>query len=221
MRGAPVPSPARDAGQPTLGAILAGGGSRRFGSPKALARVGGVPIVVRVRDALTAAVDEAIVVTGDPEIARAAGLPARTDEQHGAGPVAGLVAALRWARERGSPGALVVACDMPFLDPRVLGALVARAAAERPHALVLDRGPAHGLEPLCAWYGVAGLPIAESRLRDGRRDLQGLLRELRPARVPYGSISGHASPEAFFMNVNTAPDLERAERLAAGMPERS
>jgi len=52
-------------GERFFGAILAGGGSRRFGAPKALAQVGGRAIVERVRDALMEAGAEVGVIAGE------------------------------------------------------------------------------------------------------------------------------------------------------------
>jgi molybdopterin-guanine dinucleotide biosynthesis protein A len=71
--------------QTPLGVILAGGASRRFGSPKALARVGGRRIVDRVRDALRAAVPEVVVSANQPELFADLGLPIRGDEVAGLG----------------------------------------------------------------------------------------------------------------------------------------
>lgn len=203
-----APSPPTDA--LPLAAILAGGESRRFGSPKALARVGGVPLIERVRDAVWAVVPDPVLVTGRPEPYASLGLPSRPDPVPGAGPLAGILAALRWARELRRPGALVVACDLPFLDPALLRRLVERAGTSEA-AAVAPEGPGRfGVEPLCAWYAPAALEAVEDALRRGRLSPGALLLDLAAERLPLAEVRALGSPDTIFHNVNT-----RADRLAA------
>src|SRR5687767_8887411 len=101
-------SPPDSASQPPLGVILAGGASRRFGTPKALATVGGRRIIDRVRDALSAAVADVVVSANEQDLFVDLGLPMRADEVAGLGALGGIHTALRWAAERGRSGALVV-----------------------------------------------------------------------------------------------------------------
>ncbi|BCA59564.1 molybdenum cofactor guanylyltransferase [Sphingomonas sp. HMP6] len=104
-----------------LGAILAGGQSRRFGSDKAVADLGGQPMIVRVADALAPFV-EGIVVCGHP--APPAGLIRVEDKPHpGLGPLGGLAGALFHARAHGYAGVLSVGCDTPILDADLLSCL--------------------------------------------------------------------------------------------------
>jgi molybdopterin-guanine dinucleotide biosynthesis protein A len=91
-----------------LGAILAGGAARRFGSDKALALYRGRPLIAHVADALLAQCD-AIVVCG-----RAwGGLPAIADQPApGLGPMGGLCAALAHAEAGGFAEVLASPCDL-------------------------------------------------------------------------------------------------------------
>ncbi|UUL81709.1 molybdenum cofactor guanylyltransferase [Sphingomonas qomolangmaensis] len=90
-----------------LGAVLAGGLSRRFGSDKAEALLDGERLIDRVVAALTPQVD-AVILCG-----RAPGLPDRP--VGGLGPLAGLNAALHHARAHGFDAVLSVPCDAPYL----------------------------------------------------------------------------------------------------------
>lgn len=206
----------------SLGAILAGGASRRFGSPKALARIGGRTIAERVRDAIREAVGNAVVVTNDPGLFADLHLPARPDVHPGAGPVAGIEAALRWAEEEGRPGALVAACDMPFLDPRALRLLfdLARGANPSPDA-VLFRGEDGRNPPLCAWLSVRCLPAAERVLAEDDRSVRALLSSVAAAWVPMEEAARFRDPTTMFFNVNTPEDLRRAEQIAGELDERA
>lgn len=197
-----------------LAAILAGGASRRFGEPKALAEVGGAPLVARARDALAAVVPDPVLITAEPELYASLALPSRPDAVPGAGPLGGIHAALLWARERGRRGALVVACDMPFLDPALLRLLVARAGSAGA-AAVAPEGPGRfGLEPLCAWYSLDALPEVEDRLRGGDLSPGRLLLALAAERLPLAEVRGFGSPETLFHNVNTREDRLVAEEIA-------
>lgn len=111
------------------GIILAGGASRRFGEPKALADWNGRPMISAVRAALAGRVSEVLVVAKDLE-------PLRFLE----GPGTRLVAD-RWAArhalggvvsgllEAASEYSFVCACDMPLLSPEVVTGLWRRRGA--------------------------------------------------------------------------------------------
>lgn len=112
---------------PPLGAVLAGGESSRYGSPKALATVGGVRIIDRVIRALREVTPEIILSANEPALFRDLGLPAYPDERPGLGPLGGIYTTLLRAREAGRPGILAVACDMPFPSAELLAVLGRRA----------------------------------------------------------------------------------------------
>jgi molybdopterin-guanine dinucleotide biosynthesis protein A len=127
-------------GVSVLGAILAGGQSRRFGSDKALADLGGQPMICRIAAALAPSVDE-IVVCGHP--APPTGLMSVEDRQHsGLGPLGGLAGALFHARARGHAGVLSVGCDTPILDAALL-----RHLADAERATFVTDAPIIGYWP--------------------------------------------------------------------------
>lgn len=104
-----------------LGAILAGGQSRRFGSDKAMADLGGRPMIVCVAEALAPFVD-ATIVCGHPSVPP--GLASVPDlPEPGLGPLGGLAGALHHAASHGFGTVLSVGCDTPVLDPDLLSRL--------------------------------------------------------------------------------------------------
>jgi molybdopterin-guanine dinucleotide biosynthesis protein A len=202
-------------GEQFLGAILAGGASRRFGAPKALAEVGGRRIVERVRDALMEAGAEVVVIANDASLFADLRLEMRADEVAGMGPLAGIVAAVRWAAERGHAGALCVACDMPFLPAALLRRL---AEGMRPTIVVPESRGRRGVEPLCAWYPVECLAAAERMIAEGSWALRPLLERFPTERVPLAEVERIGDPEVLFLNVNTPADHELAQRITADVP---
>lgn len=199
---------------PPLGVVLAGGASRRFGAPKALALVGGRPVAERVRDALGAVLPEVRAIANDPDLLSGLGLPVRPDLTPGAGPMAGVQAALAWAAEEGRPGVLCVGCDMPFVTPALLGALLERAEAGGAAAVVPESRGRRGVEPLCAYYSDSALPVVDALLAAGERGMAALLGAVPTARLPLSEVLRHGDPDLLFLNVNTPEDHARAERLA-------
>jgi molybdopterin-guanine dinucleotide biosynthesis protein A len=117
-----------------LGAILAGGQSRRFGSDKALAMIDGRPMLHHVAERLRGQC-EALVVAGRdwPRILRVDDLP-----EPGLGPLGGLAGALAHAWRNGFDAVLTSSCDLPALPVDLLALLGS------PDAL-LQRQPTVGL----------------------------------------------------------------------------
>lgn len=204
--------PAAPASQPPLGVILAGGASRRFGTPKALARVAGRRIVDRMRDALAAAVPDVVVSANEPALFADLGLPVRADEVAGLGALGGIHTALRWAAERGASGALVVACDMPWVSAELLRTIVERTASADADAVVPESGGRRGIEPLCAWYSVRALPQVERMIGKGERRVHLLIDRIHAEVISIDDVRRIGDPGILFLNVNTVDDLRRAER---------
>lgn len=189
-------------------AVLVGGHSRRMGEPKALLRLGpdGPTMVERIVGAVAEVADEVILVGrvtwSLPESLRH--LPCVVDA--GGGAADGVVAALRAARHR---FCLVVACDMPFLDPDLLRRM-ADAALERGQGVILadDRGD----HPLHAVYRTADLDRIESLVGSGERSLTTIAESVGMHRLPEDVEGVAARAEWSAFNVNTPDDLMVARR---------
>lgn len=142
-------------GDSVTGVLLVGGASRRFGSPKALARLGGETLAERAWRAL-AWCDERIAVGKAGELALP--FPVLDDGTTERAPIFGLRAALRIARHE---ACVVLPVDVPLVTEELLRAL-ARARA------VPQTGPLPGA------YGRDLLPAIESRIAAGDLSLRGL-----------------------------------------------
>lgn len=168
-----------------LGCVLAGGMSSRFGSDKALARLGDATLLDRAVAALGAWCDAVVVVGRDRAPA-----PTLPDwPRPGMGPLGGIAAALRHARARGHTEVLTCGVDSPGL-PADLPALLSPAPA------CLAGQPVIGLWPVGAAEAVEAILTGS-----GRHSLRALA-EATGARL--------VTPEREPDNINTPEDLARA-----------
>jgi molybdenum cofactor cytidylyltransferase len=128
------------------GIVLAAGASRRFGSQKLLAAVGGVPLVRRtVEPLLEASLDDIVVVVGSNGLAVASalvGLSVRTVTNTAY--AAGMSTSLRVGLDALPPAAeaaLVALADQPGIGPDIVDRLVERYRADHsPIVAPLYRG---------------------------------------------------------------------------------
>lgn len=139
------------AAQP-LGAILAGGRSRRFGSDKALAMIAGRTMLDLVAERLRPQCAALVVVGRDwPALMRVDDRPLP-----GLGPLGGLAGALDHAVRHGHDTVLTTGCDLPDLPDDLAGLLGA------PDALLVD-------QPTVGWWRSALAAPLEDWLGGDRR----------------------------------------------------
>ena len=194
-----------------VGAIVAGGGATRFGGgPKGLLRVGGVRIIDRVASALRSVAPELMIISNAPDASEwIPGAIVHRDARSERGSLVGLHTALTYA----STDILVVAWDMPFVSTALLELIRDRARGE-PLA-VIPEGP-RGLEPFCALYARACLPVVEGAIESGDLRLSRLIAQLPSIdRIPMREIDAVGNPAILLFNVNTPEDLARAEAINA------
>lgn len=187
-------------------AILAGGQSSRFGADKAMADLGGKPMIAHVAKTLSGAA--AIAVVGNARAAASLGAADLCDPVSAVrGPLAGVLAGLEWAEALGVSWLVTVPCDAPLIPEDIAERLI--SAAEAAGVGAAFAATASGLHPLCA----AWRPALAAPLRDFfSRGVHPPVRELVPdaARVVFDD-------EEAFLNVNTRQDMALAlARLARG-----
>lgn len=129
-----------------LGAVLAGGGSTRFGSDKAEALLAGTPLIDHVIAALERQCD-AVVVCGRERVGTT-GIADRP--RPGEGPLGGLNAALHHARAGGYDEVLSAACDNAGL-PDDLAARLSPPPSYIEDQPVIGLWPAAMADALDAW----------------------------------------------------------------------
>lgn len=196
-----------------MGVILAGGANRRYGSHKALARIGDRTILDRTVEALSPIVDRITIVANEPGPYLHMGLHVRPDLQPGLGALGGILTAVQWASDDGLEAAIVLGCDMPFLPSELIGRIALEAARELV-VLPASEGP-RGFEPLCAAYGTATAPAIERALDRGDRAIVSFFGDVELRILDLDEVRSFGDPDRMFWNVNRPEDRERAERMAA------
>ena len=172
------------ADQSLTGVLLVGGASRRFGSPKALARLEGRTLAEIGWDAL-AFCDERIAV-GKAADGIELPFPLVDDGTEVRAPIAGVVAGLRAA---GTELCVVLPVDTPRITPASLRTLVDAC----PDAAFPQTGPLPGA------YRRTALPALERALAEGRLSL-------REAIAGLDTLVVELDPN-LLLNVNTPDDL--------------
>jgi molybdopterin-guanine dinucleotide biosynthesis protein A len=113
--------------------------------------------------------------------------------------------------------AIVVACDMPYINPHLLNRLATyRVDYDAVAPLQADQRA----QPLCALYKVEPcLEIAEKLIEQGERRPVTLLQSVRTRWVNFQELSDLPSAERFFENLNTPEDYLRVQSKGAVLHE--
>lgn len=177
-----------------LGAIIAGGEARRFGTDKASARLKGVALIDHVARALGSQTD-ALVVVG-----REWGeLPTVPDRPHGGeGPLGGLNAALHFAREQGHEAVLCAGCDTLPVPPDMAARLSPGPAVVEGHWL------------MGYWPATLAVELDRWLASQDDRSIRGWMRACGARMV---------AVDAAFYNINTPEALAQAEAALSGFAQ--
>jgi len=195
--------------------VLAGGqGVRLGGGDKPLRTIAGRPMLDHVLERLKGqAVGIAISANGDPRRLAGYRLPVIPDEAAGAGPLAGILSGMRWAKARGAGRLLTVAGDTPFLP-----ADLARRLGEVGDSRIAVASSGGRRHPVFALWPVAlQADLASFLSSSGTLSVMAFLEPLEPVTVDFPFSLAGGKPLDPFFNVNTSEDLAQAEEIAAGL----
>jgi molybdopterin-guanine dinucleotide biosynthesis protein A len=195
-----------------LGVLLAGGLARRFGGgDKCLLKLDGKTLLQHVLERVGVQVDRLILnANGDPERFSDYGLDVVADVVDGyAGPLAGILTALEWARDH-APQSIWVASfptDAPML-PFDLVERMLQAVAEQgaDMACAQSGGRTH---PVIALWPVSIIDDLRTALVD--QDIHKI--GLYTSRYHIAHVDFTAADGDPFLNINTPDDLDGAEKL--------
>lgn len=193
------------------GVVIGGGRSVRFGGEKAVALLGGRPLLLwaceRLRRSCDLVAVNARAGTEAEQLAVQSQLPVLHDlPGDAAGPLAGVHVGLIWAQQQGARAIAVSPCDAPLLPGDLFPRLIDAAQSGAAMAETAD-----GRQPLCAVWPVSALAVVKQALAHGAHPpTWQVLESLGCAHVRFASA-------ADFANINTRADLES---LAGGFRPR-
>ena len=197
--------------------ILAGGLSRRMGGQeKALLPLGGRTLVEHAaRRIATMCAPVAINANGDASRFATIGLPVIPDTvPETPGPLAGVLAAMRFAEGIGAQSVITLPADTPFFPDDLVTHLLANRGA---HGLAVaagkDRDGGIRTHPVFGLWPVILAEALEAALMDGIRKVE----TFTAAHAAGLAVFGTAAVDPFF-NINTPDDLARAEAMIGANP---
>ncbi|UOQ93521.1 molybdenum cofactor guanylyltransferase [Halobacillus shinanisalinarum] len=193
--------------EPICGAILAGGGSTRMGTDKAVLPLGEQTVLECIINVMEQVCGHVVVNRNKPLTSITSKIEYIHDEYSDAGPLAGLHAVLKNTKE---PAVLLSACDTPFIQEDVLRYLLEQRSNQTTAIVPVHEGR---IQPLSAIYQGDLLPIIEQLLSDGKRSMRCLLDQID---VQYVSIFPSIPMDRLndhFFNMNTQGEYEQANTL--------
>jgi molybdopterin-guanine dinucleotide biosynthesis protein A len=195
--------------------ILAGGKSRRIGTPKAFIDLNGKPLLLYVVEKAQEIADEIVVAVekdSDPS-GYTHILPSSilvvNDLMVSVGPLAGILVGMRnLSAEYG----VVLPCDVPFVNVDVLKLLFDRASGAEA---AIPKWPNGYIESLQAVYKAeSALQATQSALEEGKQRVYEMIRRLKDVIYVDVEEMKRIDPDLLtFFNVNSYDDLTRAKSL--------
>ena len=191
--------------------ILAGGRGSRFGRSKVLEIIGGKNLIQWVVDRLIPFSKEIIIVTAQgesfPYSPSSPAIKTVTDIYPNKGPLCGIYSGLVTSS---CSQAIVVGCDMPFLNVALLDYMT---QISPPFDVVVPR-IGEWVEPLCAIYSKNCLAPIQRLLQRNELRISELFKVVRVKYVEEDEINRFDPEHLSFFNINTQADLYKARKLA-------
>ena len=184
------------------GIVLAGGKSRRMGQDKALMNFRGKPLVQHAVELLRQVCGK-VIISANKTHYGFTGSEIWPDEQDIQAPMIGIYSCLKRTRDE---WILVLSCDMPFVDPKLLELLISSAGSGTRGVII----PVHDgdcIEPLCGLYHKSLIPLMEQRIRVRDYSLQHLIQQSNHLLLETGPFLSFYDP-LIFLNINTTEDFK-------------
>ena len=192
-----------------LGVVLAGGQSRRFGSPKAFAKIKKKPFYKHAIEAIQPFTDKQVIMTssalkdefekGDHH------LKVYTDDPSyaGKGPLAGVWTAM--LREK-ADWYVTIPVDVPMMEARIFQRLLEYTDENIDAVIPVE---ANRLQPLTAVYHASVKESLRENLEQDKLSVRQLLERIQVKYVPFEA-------ESPFMNINNQEDFHKMIRKNNG-----
>jgi len=183
-------------GRPVSLIILAGGKGRRMGADKASLPLPGGPLIGRVLRQVEGMFDEVLISVSKGQAVDEPGCRTVEDTAPGQGPLAGILAGLKAAK---NDVCAVLACDIPDIDASFLEGLIAKAQG---FDIVVPVSSGGLFEPLFAVYGRSVIPEIEALVQAGDFSILTLFDRCRTRKV-------RLKDSGWLRNLNTPEDYKK------------
>ena len=183
------------------GIILSGGKNVRMGRNKAFIEINGERIIDRTIRIFRRLFSEIILVTNTPLEYLDYDVKIVTDLIKGKSSLGGIYTGLFHAS---SDHALVVACDMPFIDETFIRYMIDTIGASD----IVVPNPPDGFQPLHAIYSKRCLPHIRHLINEDRLKVTGFYKKSKTLFIPPDVIGTFEAWETMFLNVNSRQDLQ-------------
>lgn len=197
----------------TLGVVLAGGSSSRFGTDKAAAILGGRTMLQLVCERVAPQVDRLAV---NRSAASTPGLRGDymylTDDWPGEGPLAGILAALEYARANGFEYMASFPCDAPFFPAGLVMRLREQLILSKADYCVAKSGDYE--HHAFALWNAGCAPAIRALFLAGTRGIRELSSTLTKTAADF-PVAGEGFIADAFLNINTPGDFALAESWLA------
>lgn len=174
-----------------------------MGTDKSLLRFGSSTLIESAVERVQRVVTAVAIVSPRDDLAKYA--PMIHDVYPDRGPLGGIHAALVSSANELN---LMLAVDMPFVDPELLKSLL--GAAQESQAVVTVPQTSAGWQPLCAVYRKAFATIAEMALKENDYKIDRLFKQVTTRIVSEVELEQWGYTSHVFMNLNTPDDFKNA-----------
>ncbi len=177
--------------------ILAGGGSRRFGSNKALARIGQVQLIEHIVELARVVTGRVLIVSKEPGLYAFPGVESIADTCSSSTPVAGIITAMEYLAP--CPELLILSCDTIWHPEDLLERLTSYEEPYGDALLVSHHGERH---PFPGRYAASALPFFREAMDSS---------DLRIVQITGRMETQTIDVEGWWMkNINRIEDLHEA-----------
>jgi molybdopterin-guanine dinucleotide biosynthesis protein A len=191
-------------------AIMAGGKSSRMGTDKSFVPLLGKPMIHHVVERLVGlGQDETFLVTNRPDDYSQLGLPMYGDVISDKGSLGGIYSAIHHSR---SPYTLVVACDMPFVNAKLLEYMVS-LSREEIFDVVVPRVEGYP-EGLHAIYSKSCMEAIRTKLDADQLKVIGFYPDMQVRYIDEVEYESFDPKGLSFRNINTREELQEAQHLS-------
>ncbi len=206
-----------------VGIVLEGGLSRRMdGREKSLMEINGETLIESVAQRLASQVPRVVInANGDPNRFSRLAMPVQADTVPGfAGPLAGVLAGMRWTQENvpDATHVITVAADTPFFpDDYVVHMIDMAAQTNSDIALAGSNGRHHPVFGL--WRTSLADSLEEFLIAEAGRKVLLFVERFSNCLVEFPSPDESSGKPDPFFNVNTPDQLDQAKHYKSRMKQ--